>query len=81
MEYLTIKLNSVVCPVCTGSTIPELGRLCQLARQKDVEIHFWENWCRIIGYSNRKVKVPAKCTKDGATLTAWIEARIESAWK
>lgn len=81
MGNMTINLNSVVCPVCKGTTLTELGHLRTLAIKENVEIHFFNEWCRIIGAKSRKVKVPAKAVKDGQSMTAWIRNRIESAWK
>lgn len=80
MDYLTINLNSVVCPVCKGATLVELSHLRKIAKEKVVELHFFNEWCRIIGDKNRKVKVPAKAIKSGAGLVSWIEDRINKAW-
>ena len=81
MDNLTINLNSVVCPVCKGTTLTELSHLRTQARKSVVELHFFNEWCRIIGRANRKVKVPAKAIKSGEGLVTWIEERINKAWE
>ena len=80
MESLTIRTNSVVAPLIVGSTLVECSRIKRLATQKVVELHFAENYVRIIGEKCRKVIVPQKALKDGAELIAWMEERINKAW-
>lgn len=81
MQYITIKLNSVVAPVCVGAVLTEISRLNQLAKAETVELHFYDDVCRIVGEKSRKVKVPAKAIKSGSELVKWIEERINKAWK
>ena len=79
MEHLIIKLSSVVVPLIEGKTMIECQRINREAKKKFVWIEFWGEDVRVVGDTNRKMKVPAKALKNGEALIQWMEQRIEKA--
>ena len=79
MENLIIKLSSVVVPLIEGKTMIECQRINREAKKKLVWIVFWGEDVRVVGDTNRKMKVPAKALKDGQALIKWMEQRIDKA--
>ena len=81
MKQLTIYLNSDVANIATNIPSFKFSELERLARKETVEIIFFQDYCRVIGKRNRKVKVPTKITKSTDELLKWIENKIMTAWR
>lgn len=87
MEYLTIKKSSVIAQLVSNDGISVSEKIAKdlrdvraKAKSNCVEIHFSDDYVRIIGERNRKMKVPAKCLKSPEILVSWLHERIEKAW-
>lgn len=81
MKSITIYLDSVVAIIATTIPSHKFSELNQLARKESVEIIFFKDYCRVIGKTNRKIKVPNKITKSTDELLKWIENKIMTVWK
>ena len=81
MESIVVYLNSSVAGAATATPAVKFNELRQLARKETVEIIFFKDYCRVIGKTNRKIKVPKKITASSKELLMWIENKILTAWK
>lgn len=81
MKSITIYLDSVVAIIATTIPSHKFSELDQLARKESVEIIFFKDYCRVIGKTNRKIKVPKKITASSKELLMWVENKIMTAWK
>lgn len=80
MENLTINKNSVIAPIITSKIYTECARLRSLARKETVEVHFFDDYVRIVGRKSRKIKVPAKVIGSPEVFISWVENKIKTAW-
>ena len=83
MENFTISRFSVISPMLSSDGIcvdekfaKDLRDIRKKASENCVEIHFFDDYVRIIGENNRKMKVPAKCLKQPDNLIAWLNERV-----
>ena len=81
MESITVYLNSSVAGTAAATPVVKFKELNQLARKESVEIIFFKDYCRVIGKTNRKIKVPKKITASSKELLMWVENKIMTAWK
>ena len=78
MNAITIKLNSCVCKAAE-KCLTKMMELNRLAKDKCVEVEFFNDKVRLVAHYTHTISVPKKCQMpDG--LCEWLRNKIETAW-